>query len=262
MYRAPAGDSFKYVCGLYYQTHAQCCEHNTVEGLQAVRFVLSCMRQRLATPRLLEKLNRRMAEIADAEQRRDSSVDAHAQVKTALAELDRQIAVAAKNLALAETEAQHQAIAQVFDELQLRRPALAAAAEASKQNTGRTIDLSAAVDSAMAVLHGLVELKVDPSNLAEAGKQFKQVNARLFLRFREDLWGKRRLRKPAGGVVTWGAAPAPIDLYAGPTTRRLIKTAVAASATPYGDTLSPLVSKESPGQEGDSLGNVSRGDKI
>ena len=68
-------------------------------------------------------------------------------------------------------------------------------------------------------------------------------------------------RKPLGGLVTWGSAKPPIDLYAGPTTRQQIKKATALLAV-AGESHSPSLVPNDPGQEGESLGNVNRGDKI
>jgi hypothetical protein len=124
MYRQPHNGSWRYVCGLYYQAHAQRCNHNTVDGPQIVRFVLAFVRKRIADRRLMAKVEQRLEAIAAAQGQRDPGAEAHDAARVKLAELDRQIALAPKNLALAETEAQRQALAQVFNELQARRPAI------------------------------------------------------------------------------------------------------------------------------------------
>jgi hypothetical protein len=64
MYRQPYGGAFRYTCGLYQQSHGAQCAHNHVDGPTAVRFVLGCLRQRVLTPRLLGKLERRLRELA------------------------------------------------------------------------------------------------------------------------------------------------------------------------------------------------------
>jgi hypothetical protein len=51
MYRAPQGGSFRSTCGLYVQSHGQKCAHNHLDGPIAVRFLLSCVRQRVLAPR-------------------------------------------------------------------------------------------------------------------------------------------------------------------------------------------------------------------
>ena len=84
------------------------------------------------------------------------------------------------------------------------------------------------------------------------------TNVRLFLQFDDGHWGKRVVRRVAGGIVTFGDAPPPITLYAGPTARAKVKEAAAESAAAQSCPHSPVPS----GVEGDSSGNVSRGDKI
>jgi hypothetical protein len=107
---------------------------------------------------------------------------------------------------------------------------------------------------------GHKEREVQEASEAAAGDLFRQLNARLFIRFGEAVVGKRRLRKPASGVVTFGAAQLPIDIYAGPTTRGMIKEATTNADN---DPASAGGSKHNgPGQEGAWLGNVSRGDRI
>jgi len=55
------------------------------------------------------------------------------------------------------------------------------------------------------------------------------TNARLFLRFQRVLVKKRVLNKLCGGVVTFGTAPPPVELYRGPTVRRALKHNVSAT---------------------------------
>ncbi len=87
------------------------------------------------------------------------------------------------------------------------------------------------------------------------------MNVRLFLRFQPMQVKKRVLNKMVSGVVTFGAAPPPVQPYEGPTGRRMVKgPAAGAAAGPY-DLTSPSQPGD-PGREGKSLGNVSRGDWI
>lgn len=67
MYRMPSGTTFRYLCGLYQQSHGAECDHNRVDGPLAVRFLLNCLRQRLLGANLLPKLEKRLREIAEAE---------------------------------------------------------------------------------------------------------------------------------------------------------------------------------------------------
>lgn len=90
---------------------------------------------------------------------------------------------------------------------------------------------------------------------------FQLANARLFLRFRSEQLKKRRVNRVAGGVLTFGDAPPPIKVYQGPTARTKLETVVAPSATPIGKVPNEAIYTGS-GQEGGSLGNMNRGDRI
>src|SRR5437016_4234200 len=74
---------------------------------------------------------------------------------------------------------------------------------------------------------------------------------------------KRKLNKLVGGTITPGACPPPIAIYQGPTARRKTKGSATCCAAEPRDFGSPACPKPiSLGQEGDSLGNVCRGDWI
>lgn len=180
-----------------------------------------------------------------------------------MADVERQLPVVGRNMAMAATEDQRQATAEVFEELQATKRKLTAELAAAERAGGGVRDPGAEVSAAMAVAYRLAELGTDPNNLAAVGELFRPVNARLFVRFRDGPQAKRVLRKPDSGLVTFGDAEPPIDLYAGTTTRKKIKEAAASVAAAPGDLASPgSLIPMSPGSEGDSLGNVSRGDKI
>ena len=56
MYRQPYGQTFRYLCGLYQQSHGAKCKHNHVDGLTATRFLVGCVRQRVLSPALRGKM--------------------------------------------------------------------------------------------------------------------------------------------------------------------------------------------------------------
>jgi len=74
---------------------------------------------------------------------------------------------------------------------------------------------------------------------------------------------KRRIEnKMAGGVLAWGNASAPIEKYAGPTSRRLIGQRAAQQNNPDADCDSGITDVVDSGGRDKSLGNVSRGERI
>jgi hypothetical protein len=115
------------------------------------------------------------------------------------------------------------------------------------------------VGAALAALDRVTDLA--GATVAAAGDLFRQLNARLFLRFREVRRTQRTVTQVAGGVVTFGAAPAPVALYEGPTGRRALtgQPPAAAIMAAAGDQRAEPCGS---GREGESLGNVSRGERI
>jgi len=159
-----------------------------------------------------------------------------------------------------------------FEELTSRETSLSAKIVQEESQARHTGDTEAEVATALNVVHRLVDLvaetdgSVDADRLDLAGQAFKLTNARLFLRFRPVQIKKRLLNKLAGGVVVFGAAPDPIEIYRGPTGRRALNyngsTAPMAAEPGKPGLPSPPECTVGSGSEDKSLGNVSRGDWI
>src|SRR5262249_11359006 len=103
-----------------------------------------------------------------------------------------------------------------------------------------------------------------PENLEAVGALFRQVNVRLFVRFRPVQEKKRKLNKLVSGVVTFGSAAPPVEIYRGMTSRQKVKGPATpdSAAGPGLPTPPPPTGPLDPGREGESLGNVCRGDWI
>ncbi len=261
MYRQPYQQSFRYLCGLYQASQGEHCHHNHVDGWLATRFVLGCIRQRLLTPGFRGKLEDRLRKLADRD-RHDDGIDQEiAKKRTALAELKRKRERVSQNLALAENADQHRAIATIFDQVAEEEKSLELQLRQAQQQSKNSPDLDDDISAALADFDQLAELAADTSNLGAIGELFQRLNARLFLRFVEIQPNKRKLNKVAGGVVTFGSSPPPVGLYQGPTGRRALQDRaetlgnrpqlVALSSVPCGTD-----------REGQSLGNVNRGERI
>ncbi len=263
MYRQPYQESFRYLCGLYQQSHGAKCKHNYVDGLVATKFLLGCVRQRLLAPTLREKLARKLRAIAERE-RADARPDAALTGKqAALAVVRAKRKRAGENLGLAEGPEQFRAVAAVFDELKRQEGVLEAEVRHLEQLTGKTGDLDAEVAAALAGLDRLADLAAHPQNLGGIGRLFQQLNARLFLRFTQARLKTRLVNRVASGVVTFGTTPPPVALYEGPTGRRYVKgPATPEGVAGSGSHESPGIPGSVPGGEGNSLGNVHRGERI
>jgi len=122
MYRAPYTDSYRYKCGCYTQSHGEKCAHNTVDGPTASRFVMSSLRKRLGTPKLREKLQQRLRSLAEQEAAEPLWEQELSAKRTELSQLDADLEKVARNLALADDQQQHKAIAKVFGELNASYP--------------------------------------------------------------------------------------------------------------------------------------------
>jgi hypothetical protein len=169
-----------------------------------------------------------------------------------------------KNLSYAETKEQYQAVAAEFENLRSRETRLEAEiTNFEGQKTSRR-DIDGEIEAAMGNFGRIAKLVADADNYVKVGEAFRQVNARLFARFSKLKVGKRELNLLQSGLVTFGSAPPPITIYQGPTGRRKIKGSVTnGDATEPSPQRSPQdPESKDPGQEGESLGNVGRGERI
>ena len=96
-------------------------------------------------------------------------------------------------------------------------------------------DSDSAIDVALEIVHELTALANQSESFGAARQVFELLNARLFLNFHEVQVKRRKLNKVTGGVVTFGDAPPPIELYEGPTGRRKIKGPKASVAIGPGE---------------------------
>ncbi len=206
-------------------------------------------------------------QIAEAEARSNRPTDELPSKQAALTTVTMQLQTASRNLALAETPAQRQAIAAVFDELSKQQTKIAAEVQALQIMRQPPANPQAEVAAAMELVRRLSDLAADEANYAAIGLVFARVNARLFVRFKEVQYKKRKLNKVAGGVVTFGTAPPPIAIYDGPTGRKGLKAGstkqgpAGVVAGPHGSESHPQPDPADPGRESDSFGNRSRGNK-
>ena len=179
MYRQPYQQSFRYMCGLYQQSHGAKCKHNCMDGLVATRFLLGCIRQRLLTPTVRAKLEEKVRSIAEREKGFRHPDAALTTKQAALAAVRTKRQRAGENLGLAEGPDQYRAVAGVFEQLQRQEKALEVEVSQLPQRAGRAIDLDAEVATALAGLDRMGDLAAAASDLGAVGQLFRQLNARL-----------------------------------------------------------------------------------
>lgn len=257
MYRVPSAGSYRYKCGCYQQSHGQECSHNHVDGPQAARFVLSCIRRRLggAFP---DQLKQRLRNLA-AQDAVHAAATCRGKLSTEaeLNEIREELKTASRNLAMAKTSEQYEAVSAVFDDLKAREAELATQLCQWGERPSKQSDPEVEVEKALAVLSHLEDL-MKPDHEQNTRPILDLVNARLFLSFKSTQIQKRLLNKLEMAVVTMGDAPPPVKLYSGPTGRRGMKKSTAMVAVVAGEPSSPVPPA---GGEAISLGNVNRGDK-
>jgi hypothetical protein len=260
MYRTSRGKSFEYRCGLYMQSHGECCEHNHVDGVTAIRVGLRVLQRRLGSPEQLQKVMNRLGELA----RIDPTMSSQHRAQHAMLEaMDVEMATIGQNLARAKTDEQYLMIENELDKLKLRQASLRAELMRS-ESTNHQEHGEDLMKAAASVLNQLPDLVSDESNLGAIGRAFRAVNLRMFLSFEKRQIGNRFLSKVREGVITLGDAPQPFALYAGPTGRRALSSDNAATlAARSGPTEQVgIPDRYNSGWKGDSLGNVNRGDRI
>jgi hypothetical protein len=259
MSRQPYQTSFRYLCGLYQQSHGARCGHHHVDGLLATRCLLGCIRQRIVSKPTLRKLEERIRAIAERELAKAKPDTVLATKRAALADVRMDLERVGKNLAHAEGEAQYRAVATVFEGLKREEKALQVELETLEQSLVNLPNVESEVKAALAGLDRLADLAHDSSDLGSVGNLFWDLNARMFLRFRKVPWKKRVVNKLASGVITFGATPPPVPIYKGPTGRKHLSAPAAdPAAAGHNSHESPYVA----GEEGNSLGNVNRGERI
>lgn len=256
MYRLARGPAYRYTCGLNQQSDSQACTYNWVDGPTAARFVLGCVRQRLLSPTTQAKLRAKLEQLAAAEASDDTAAKEAEAKRGALTEVTRKLDRVSANMALAETEAQYKAMAGQFEQLRAEHDRLEAELKTVSTAVVRS-DPATEVDTALAAFDRLPELAAQPDDAAAVQTLVRQVDAKLYLRFRAESRGSRVVSKPAGGVLTFGSADPKVRVYEGQTDKAYVKTALASVGGAVPPELAPCCSCD-PGPEAGLSGNRQR----
>ncbi len=257
MYRTPYKDSFVYRCGAYTQSHGARCNHNRIDGPEAARVVLACVQQQIGSAGRLAELRKRLevlaAREADGTEVRRNNTEATQALEGVRKKLDR----VSRNMALADTDEQLAAMQQVFEELSGERKRLEEERIALERDASARSDSVARVEAALKVASDLAGSVGIESDYAAVRQLFDRLNINLFVRFKDESWGKRAVRRPAVAVLTMGAEPFPIEPYVGPTGRRMLATKTESTSN-----IDAAEGLAAPDEGGTSLGNPNRGDRI
>lgn len=259
MYRASAGKTYRYSCGLYMQSHGQQCAHNKVDGPIATRFGLSCIRQKLSSPAAQKKLTQRLEKLAQLQPADDQLAREVELKQTELKSLIQELETVSNNLARAKTDIQYTATAKIFDQLQEKKKQLEAELGLLKRQAEPVDSIDSDVDQVMQLVGRLTELAEQSEDFSKAKEIFDLTNLRMFLRFEPKKLTKRTVNKLVGGVVVFGEAEAPIEIYQGPTATSKLKEKPQKTEKKKRNTNQNDLPS---GREDKSLRNVSRDDRI
>jgi hypothetical protein len=258
MYRIQQGQSFRYKCGLYQQSHGQKCSHNHVDGPTATQFVLSCIRQQLLSPALLPKLEAKLQEMAERDKDNDAGPSVVREVQRIRSEISQvtiNIDRAETNLARADGEDEYRAVSAVFKKLHVQKTSLEKSLAITEAESNRSVDSDSDIAEAIDAAEYLAELAASDDGLASATELFQATDARLFLAFQKVRQGKRELNHLKRGIVVFGNAEDPIEKYTGPTTPdKLKRTSPAVRKSRK----APKITNS--GEEAKSLRNANRDD--
>lgn len=216
MYRVAYKPAFRYTCGRYQQSHGQQCAHNHVDGPTATRLAMSCVSQLLLEPTRVEKLKRKLEQLAHATPTADDTTRKADGFQRQLAGIDQQLETVGRNLARAADPNQFRVVSQTFEELKATKKTLEREIEQIQAVRCPTVSSEQEIHGVLNLVDHLSDLANRTDDLSVCREIIELTNLRMFFRFEAVPSGKRILNKVAGGTITLGDTPAPIEIYAGP----------------------------------------------
>ena len=224
------------------------------------RFVLNCVRQRVLTNSLQDRLEEKLRAIARRELGESKPDPRIESLRSQIHEVRRKKDIASNNLAMAEGADQYKAIASVFEKWRKEEVRLESELRQAETSVAKPLDLDVEVEASLKTMERLAVSAPADDDFVAAGNLFQALNVRLFLDFVETKPKKRVVNVLSRGVVTFGMAPPPVTLYEGPTGRRALHAnLLAAKSSQIPET---LANSQDPARGGKSLGNISRGERI
>src|SRR5262245_62004760 len=159
------------------------CEHNTLPGASATQFVLESIRQRTMNPVILERLRDRLYELAEEEIGADRQEAKREAAARELNKVTHELKVVSRNLALAESDAERQAIRSFFNDLQSTKLRLEQQIQEMVQPVGANAGVDTEVQAALAGLDRLRGMIEGAETQPAVAELFDAVDVKLFVRF-------------------------------------------------------------------------------
>jgi hypothetical protein len=213
------------------QSHGQKCVYNHIDGPTAVRFVFSCVRQRILAPHMLSRLEIRLRELAQQEVVGGLGAEELRSKEAALVTVKSQLQTVSQNLGLAKTPELFEVVAAQFEKLKAQEKALEAETTALRQKVGQVMNPEAEVAAAMRLLRHLTAWAAQAEDYVAVGELFRQLNVKLYAlpggageeTDTEQAGGWRgdlRDQSPAGGPQQRADGPPETDKPGGTECRR------------------------------------------
>ncbi len=162
------------------------------------------------------------------------------------------------NLALVDTDDQRTAISEIFNQRIEKKKQLQSELDHLQKKAKPTRSSDSEVDQVMQIVDKLTKLAEQPEDFSKAKEIFDLTNLRMFFRFEPKKLAKRTVNKLVGGIVVFGDADAPVKLYQGPTSSKILKEESRKKSKKQLKTNQNTLSS---GDEDKSLRNVSRDDR-
>ena len=222
MYGHASGQRLVYTCGRYMATGGADCDNNTVDAEALLRFTLDTLWELTERLGCREKLKRKLLERASREQPEDPLrrhyEHERIRLESLVSDLERQLKAAQRNLAIEENPDHRLAIREEFDRIKAElavAQAQLAAVPLEPTRAHRTPEKE--VDAAMRLFDDIREVAKDPAARAQILPLTQRLGLRIGLQFIDGIKGqKRRVRRLAGGLVTFADSPFPGNEGNGP----------------------------------------------
>jgi DNA invertase Pin-like site-specific DNA recombinase len=215
MYARKHGQRPVYACGKYMATGGSDCDNNTVDGEAILRYTLDTLWELTDRLGAREKLRQKLLERACREQPENPLKNYHERERARLQQLvsdrRRQFEAAQRNLAIEENPEYKEVIREQYIRIKAELTAGEAQLAAVPAETARLgCTPEEEVEAAMRLFDDIRQVASDPAARAQVLPLVQRLKLWIGLHFAGVIKGKkRRVRRLAGGVLTFGPMPTP-----------------------------------------------------
>ena len=257
--------TYKYRCGCYDKSKGQLCEHNCIHGPSAIKLVLSAIQQKLIQPRSWEALTSKIRELAQQDVGTLEPANRVSTLRAQIAQIEERLNQAKQSMAFAKNQEHFDIVSEVYETTKAEKAELEKKLKKVERSQSNRPSSDKLVTEALKQVERLHQVDLESDvDLSLAREIISLTNAQLFAKFTQVKWGKKRtVNRVAGGHITFGTAPPPIQKYDGPTDRdHLAKVAAEYNQKKSARSTVDLAATLITSGEAGSLGSKSRADWI